>query len=617
MSSSWHWQLKDFAPGEGALADVFANPPAATSQGWIDVQVPGDVHTALVAAGRIPDPFCDQNEIKCAWVEQREWWYRATFTGPKALPADERLQLIFHGVDTFATFWLNGHELGSSANMFRDIEFDVAGQVRPNQENTLAVCFHPPLKALEGKVAPMLMPVPVGGEASKVLMRKAQFGYGWDWGPRLPTIGLWRPVELRQQKRGAISAVHFMTEAITEQAAHVRIKVTVDDFGLVTPSIRHEPLQVDVALKDTGQHLVAQQTVSLSGAGANLYATASFTIDKPHLWWTHDLGDPYLYTLEVTLKDSGAELDRRSLTTGIRTITLDQSPDNDEKGTHFFRFVLNGVPIFAKGANWIPADSFVGALSFERYERWILAAREANMNMLRVWGGGIYEHDWFYDLCNRLGILVWQDFMFACAAYPEDDPAFVDEVRQEAAYQVQRLRNHPCLAIWVGNNECQVIDYLMKQITSDTKPLLGNLYYDQVLPEIVAALDGQTPYWPGSPFGGRYPNDQAVGDVHDWTVWHGLSEDTNFPELFTKGPTPEQVAYTRYAEDMGRFISEFGMHAAPVLETLRRVIPQDQLYHHSPSMDHHNKDNPKNKGDLLMMTSTGLPSGLADYIDLA
>jgi beta-mannosidase len=294
---------------------------------------------------------------------------------------------------------------------------------------------------------------------------------------------------------------------------------------------------------------------------------------------------------------------------------LDQSPDTDEPGTRFFRFVLNGVPIFARGADWIPADSFVGAIPNQRYEMLLAAARDAHMNMIRIWGGGIYEHDVFYNLCDQLGLLVWQDFMFACAAYPEDDPVFVGEVEAEARYQVARLRSHPCLALWCGNNENQWIHDQIFWNRTDY-PVPGALYYHHILPQVVAELDGQTPYWPGSPYGGSDYSSMEDGNRHNWQVWHG-----NVPRRFGEPPqrvnTPEGVSFTHYGEDTGRFISEFGMHASPVYETLRRNVPADQLYHHSPSMDHHNKDNPKNKGDNLMLGVTGLPTTLEDYIDFS
>ncbi len=287
----------------------------------------------------------------------------------------------------------------------------------------------------------------------------------------------------------------------------------------------------------------------------------------------------------------------------------------DEPGTRFFRFVLNGVPIFAKGADWIPTDSFFGHLTEADYAKLLIPARDAHMNMLRIWGGGLYEHDAFYDLCDRLGILVWQDFMFACALYPEHVPSFVAEVEAEARYQVRRLRSRPCMALWCGNNENQWIYdqvYWERRLTR----IPGSLYYHDILPKVVSELDGRIPYWPGSPYGGNDHNSMQDGDRHNWDVWHGGS-----PRQFGEQPKVDHsaagVSYRRYADDTARFVSEFGMHAAPVYETLRRNIPADQLYHHSPSMDHHNKDNPKNKGDRLMESVTGLPDNLDDYIDFS
>ena len=609
------WKLTDFAQREGVALGAYADPHAAV--GWIDAPVPGDLHQALVAAGRISDPFYDRNELDCDWIEEREWWYRTRFSveqGP--LQPDERLVLVFHGLDTFATIWLNGGLLGRHSNMFREAVFDVTHLVRADRPNSLAVCFEPPLAHVKDKTGPSWSPS--GQDPKRNLMRKAQFGFGWDWGPRLPTVGIWRPVELRRQRRAALQGVHFATVNIDPAAEQALVSVRVE----VVRFSGDRPVEVAVALipPDGGDPVVGQ-TLTLADSGSRLTAEASLVVPRPRLWWTHDLGESALYTLLVTLLEGGSELDRMQLPVGIRTVKLDQSPDPDEPGTRFFRFVLNGVPIFARGANWAPASSFVGALTADRYEQLLTTARDANMNMLRIWGGGIYEHDAFYELCDRLGILIWQDFMFACAPYPEDDPAFIGEVRAEADYQVRRLRNHPCLALWCGNNENQWLHLMRAPRHERQVPVPGTLYYDEILPQAVQALDGYTPYWPGSPYGGPQPNSMAEGDVHDWHVWHGHPVEgaagADMARLLSSGPEPEDVAFTHYAEDMGRFISEFGMHASPVYETLRRCIPPRQLYHHSRSMDHHNKDNPKTKGDNLMLTVTGLPRGLEEYIDFS
>jgi beta-mannosidase len=590
------WKLCDFAPGAGLGAGAHA--PQHPEHHWLDVPVPGDVHRALIAAGRISDPFYDRNETTCRWMEEREWWYRTTFqTPPDPLDADERLLLVFHGLDTFATVYLNGDVLGEHHNMFRPATFDVTQCTNPGETNVLAIRFDPPLQRIAGKTQSAW-----GRNPERTPMRKAQFGYGWDWGPRLPTIGIWRPVELVHQRHAALLGVHLSTLEITRSRdrAAVAVHVEAERFA------------------GTGQ-LVArirlggiEHNLKLRGDAAAPDGTSYLTLEYPHLWWTHELGEPALYDLTVTLIDGDMPLEEIHQRVGIRTLVLDQSPDPQERGTTFFRFVLNGVPIFAKGADWIPCDSFVGAIQPERRTALLERVRDANMTMLRVWGGGIYEDDQFYAECDRIGLLVWQDFMFACAMYPEDEPDFVAEVDAEARYQVRRLRSHPCLALWCGNNENQWLHERQYWDRGELPPY-GELYYNQVLPAAVADVDGRTPYWPGSPYGGNDHNDGCHGNVHNWEVWHG-----NFPRRFGEPPrrevTPENVSFLRYADDMGRFISEFGMHAAPILETLQRVIPEDQRYHHSPAMDWHNKDNPKNKGDDLMLGTTGLPSTLDQYI---
>lgn len=610
------WKLKDFAPGEGVAGKVFTEQ--FDTSDWIDISTPGDVHQALIDAGCIEDPFYDRNEDKSAWMEEREWWYRISFESEeKPLSQDERFLLVFQGLDTFVTIWLNGEVLGRHANMFREAVFDVSQRLRtnepdkpdePNGSNTLALCFHPPLQQIEK--APFES---WGRNPERVMMRKAQFGYGWDWGPRLPTIGIWRPVELSRQRCASMQGMHFSTLEIdtNRNTALVAIQVDVERFA------GDQALALSIALHSPGSLVgttaAAERSLTLQGSGSQLSAKVYMEIENPQLWWTHDLGEPALYTLQATLYGDGDQLEQQQREVGIRTLELDQSPDTGEPGTRFFRFVLNGVPIFARGADWIPAHSFVGAISAERYEMLLRAAQEANMNMLRVWGGGIYEHDVFYELCNRSGILVWQDFMFACAMYPENNPGFVDEVEAEARYQVRRLRAHPCMALWCGNNENQWIHDRTYWDQPDY-PVPGSLYYNKLLPQIVQELDGKTAYWPGSPYGGNDYNSTEDGDLHNWQVWHG-----NLPRRFGEKPrvdqSPEGVSFLHYAEDMGRFSSELGMHASPVYETLRRNIPADQLSYHSPAMDHHNKDNPKNKGDNLMITVTGLPNNLEEYID--
>jgi beta-mannosidase len=598
-------KLCDFAPGAGIEAG--AQRAAFDDREWIDVAIPGDVHRALIAAGRIADPFYDHNEALCAWMEEREWWYRIRFdhaSGPAGL--DERLRLILYGLDTFVTIWLNGHELGRHANMFTPAEFDLTALVAPGP-NTLAILFDRPLDHLEA-----LEGIPLWGRnQERVAMRKAQFGYGWDWGPRLPTIGVWLPIALKHERYAVIEGVHISTLEIEREARRAAIAVRVEADHFAEPG----PLVARVRLLSPDSVEAASGILVLPEATRRVSGTLYLTVEQPRLWWTHDLGEPALYAAEITLEAGGRHADNARISFGIRTLTLDQAPDQNERGTRFFRFVLNGVPLFAKGADWIPADSFVGALTAERYEPLIEQARAGRMNMLRVWGGGLYEHDAFYDQCDRRGLLVWHDFMFACAPYPDTDPGFRAEVEAEARYQVRRLRNHPCMALWCGNNENNWI-YEKGHWDQPDAVIPGHILYSEILPAAVAREDGRTPYWPSSPYGGNDYNSFEDGNAHDWFVWHGMYP-RRFGEPQRREYTVESVSYLRYADNMGRFISEFGIHAAPVLQTLRTVIPEDQLFHHSPAMDQHNKDNPKNKGDLLMLSVTGVPETLEQYIDFS
>ena len=416
------WGFQDYAPGEGLA--LGAQSARFADEAWLPIAVPGDVHRALLDAGRIPDPFYDRNEEQVAWMEDREWWYRATLDGPAEPPgAGERLQLVFQGLDTFATIWLDGQELGRHRNMFREAVFDVTEALRTGQPHTLALRFEPPLAQVDEAALPFWAP---GVQSPpRVAMRKAQYGYGWDWGPRLPTIGIYRPVELRRHRLAALAGLRFATLDIDGGSgdALVSVRLEVDRFAT------DAPLDLAVTLRAPDGSVAAERSLML--ATGTDRATAYLQVPRAQLWWSHGLGEQPLYTLEAALAAAGADLDRRTEPVGIRTLALDQSPDPDEAGTRFFRFVLNGVPIFAKGADWIPADSFPGAIEPGRYAALLEAARDANMNMIRVWGGGLYEHDSFYAECDRLGLLVWQDFMFACASYPEDDH-FAAEVRAEA-----------------------------------------------------------------------------------------------------------------------------------------------------------------------------------------
>ena len=595
-----NWSIKDLASGEGRIDALRPDP----GEGWIPATAPGDTYLALHAAGRLPHPFAEQNETACAWVKDREWWWRTTFDADPAGP-DERLILNFEGLDTYATIWLNGELLGDTDNMFLAARFDIGARVRDSGPNDLLVRFTPPALKVAAKSMETwdIIADPIK-TSKRNFIRKAQFGWGWDWGPALPTVGIWRAVELERLKVAHIDDVRFTTVSIgTAVVAQVDVQVEVIAATM--------PLRLAIELVAPDGKVSASQIRIVDAADTK----ATLAIADPQLWWTPELGGQPLYRLKVSLLHGEQEVSSHTRRVGLRSIALDTSPDPDEPGTNFFRFVLNGVPIFARGANWIPASSFVGALERPDYEVLLRAAADANMNMLRVWGGGIYEHDAFYDLCDELGLLVWQDFMFACAPYPEHEADFVDSVRAEAVHQIERLRSHASLALWCGNNEGQAVHQFMDSLRGQSTAFPGDLYFDRIIPGLLARLDPATPYWPGSPYGGPAHNSMRAGDVHNWTVWHGLPPVPDDAPVGSFDHSPEAVAYTRYAEDMARFVSEFGIQAAPSMTTLARWLAPDQMRLGSDGFLNRIKDHPQDKVDAMLIPVTGLPKSLEQYVD--
>ena len=587
---------------------------------WLPAVVPGGVHESLMAAGRIDDPYRDENESSIRWIEERDWWFRGTFAGPTDLAQDERVRLVFHGLDTVAELWLNGAPLGRHENMFRPAEYDVTALL--GSTNEVVVRFSPPLDGLEvppsvadsltrlksilGDIAegtddaPGILSPDLGRATQR---RKATFSWGWDFGPRVPSIGIWRPVELRREKVATISGHHVRTDAIhADGSADVTVSVEVDAFAagaltaravLTTPD--GESYEVEVPVVDGS-------------------VSAFLTIPDAQLWWSHDLGQPALHDVAITLAADGVEVDRLEDRVGLRTITLDRS--DDPEGGRRFGFVLNGVPIFARGAAWLPASMLVGSVTATRHRQLVELARDGGMNMLRIWGGGVYEQDAFYAACDELGVMIWHDFMFACIDYPSEDPTLAAEVAAEAAYQVKRLRNRASMALWAGNNEVQLTHGFAYQ-NYEPGDWGWDFFYD-LLPRTVAELDGAVPYWPGSPWGEApeegfmAANGVLDGDRHAWEVWHGMDFGAGGGDFASIG---EARHYRRYARDRGKFISEFGIHAAPERSTLERWIDPTKLGVHSRTFDLHNKDNPKDKGDAILEIITGLPTTLDEYVD--
>ncbi len=592
--------------------------PDADAEWWPAV-VPGGVHESLMAAGVIQHPYINENESAVRWVEDTTWWYRTHFAGPEDLASDERLRLVLNGLDTVATVWLNQEELGSQANQYRPAVFDITKLVQG--ENELLLRFSPALAdltapevtaaAVEGfaerrneiapaQVAEAAQSVPVP-ELKRTLRRKAACSWGWDFGPRMPSIGLLDGAELWRDRIAVIAGRHIRTDGLNVAAgtATLHTIVEIDSFGGSPDLVRLSVTSPEGIVLQVEQVAAEQVTFDVS-------------LNDVQLWWTHDLGGQPLYQVEIELIAAGEVIDSVSDRVGVREIQLDRSPDDE--GGNLFRFILNGVPIFARGANWLPLSLLIGSVTIDQCHDFVAMARRGNMNMLRIWGGGHYEQDAFWDACDELGVLVWLDFMFACNDYPSDDEALTAEVALEAEYQVRRLRNRPALAIWAGNNEIQAIH---QYAAGNLEP--GNWgwsYFHELLPAAVATQSPGAIYWPSSPFGESTEegvNGVLDGDRHAWEVWHGLNMGAGGPEKFdTRG---QAVHFSRYGYDHGKFISEFGIHASPERATLERWTTNGALELGSDVFVHRNKDNPKDKGFAMMEFETGLPTTFDQYVD--
>jgi beta-mannosidase len=541
------WQLRERGTGE-----------------WLPGRVPGGVHLDLMAAGRISDPFVGDEELRVGWVAERDWEYRREFVVEAAVAAEERVDLVFDGLDTLAEVSLNGAPLGSADNMFRTWRWDVAGLLR-HGSNELAVVFRSAVRRGAELDAKRPLDRPNETLAGAPYLRKAPCHFGWDWGPKLPNVGFWQGVRLEAWSSGRLAEVRLSQSIEGGKAliaAHVKVDRAPGGEGELEAVMRVE--------HPDGRAGVARSVVPAGLSVADL----ALEIADPELWWPNGLGGQPLYRVEVELLGGGRRLDARTMRVGLRTLALRREPD--EWGESF-QFVVNGVPVFAKGSNWIPADSFPARVTPERLEELLGAAAQANHNMIRVWGGGYYETEAFYDACDRFGILVWQDFMFACSVYPLTDPEFLANLECEVREQVRRLRHRACLALWCGNNEMErgwTIWGWSRPGNEDLRAAYLRFFSD-TLPAWVAEQDAATPYWPSSPSSGR-PLEEPIGgnsgDEHEWIVWHGLAP------------------FSAYGHETYRFVSEFGFESLPALATVAAFAPDPADWNlGSPLLDHHQR----------------------------
>lgn len=528
---------------------------------WYPATVPGVVHTDLLQNKIIEDPFFRLNERGLQWIDKEDWVYETCFTLAADMMRKENMELVFEGLDTYADVYLNDECILKANNMFRRWSIPVRQYIR-EENNILKVYFHSPVKIDVPKWDALPYQYPASNDQSEngglfnkkisIFARKAGYHYGWDWGPRLVTSGIWRPVYIRAWSDLRINDVFIEQKEVGAGraviAGHVELDADKDMDGVL----------VTITDEATGRVLGEWQADLKRGTNQ---VTVDFVLHKPKLWWSNGLGEPFLYRFRTDIIAGGELLDSKTERVGIRSLKVVHQPDKDG---HTFYIELNGRPVFAKGANYIPSDNFLPRVTPENYKRTILDAAGVNMNMLRVWGGGIYENDVFYDLCDEYGIMIWQDFMFACSMYPAEG-ALLDNIHQEAVDNVKRLRNHACIALWCGNNECQ--DAWLgwgwkREIERQNKEYADKIWaqyrqqYHVTLPGVVREYAPGTFYWPSSPFAFEGEMSGTTdGDRHYWSVWHG------------KAPISD------YDSEKSRFFSEYGFQSFPEFESVKRYAP--------------------------------------------
>ncbi|MFK7806879.1 MAG: glycoside hydrolase family 2 protein [Saprospiraceae bacterium] len=517
----------------------------ADAEDWMTIsKIPSTVHTALLENKKIEDPFYRNNEADLQWIENKNWEYRKRFDVQPDVLKEEVVELDFKGLDTYAEVFLNGQKILEANNMFRSWTVDVKALLKP-ANNELRILFKNPITIENEKWAVLGYELPDGSR--RTLTRKAAFHYGWDWGPRFVTMGPWKPIELRGWSKAIINTVNYRTLPIGLEA-------TIEAFFDIDATVAGE---AELMVAIDGKKITKTVTLEVGNNTDSL----SFVLQKPKLWWPNGLGEQPLYDItgSVTAPDFS---DRKDDRIGIRRIQLIQEESSDGLS---FTFHVNSRRFFSKGANYIPQDVFQDRVKEEDYKKLLSNAKAANMNMLRVWGGGIYENDEFYETCDELGLLVWQDFMFANAMVPGDE-TFQQNVAAEAEEQIKRLANHPCIALWCGNNEISEGWHRwgwQNNLKEDQKDKIWGDYktvFNNILPQAVDNFNPNVPYWETSPRYGRGDaNHVYVGDSHYWGIWHDAEPFDNFKE---KVP---------------RFMSEFGFQSLPSMKTIESfTLPEDR-----------------------------------------
>lgn len=536
-----------------------------------EVKIPASVYGTLTENGRIPDPYFGENQYAAFQISDDNYTFEHVFAVEDDFKDCDKYYLRFEGIDTNAIIYINGKPIGKTENMHRTYEFDVTENILAGQ-NKLQVCIYSPIEYVKSRQSEDRL----WGVASTTdgfsHIRKAHYMYGWDWGPSLPDMGIWREAQLVGVKGGRIESV-YARQRHTAGSVSLTFETKIEDVS--SDGLR---LDITVAAPD-GKETAVSVPVKADKLSPEI------TIDRPMLWNVRGFGKQNLYRVAAVLFDGSEPVDAQKFSVGLRTVEVSRSPDKDGEE---FCFAVNGMRIFAMGANYIPEDQILPRRSEERTKALLESCAAANYNMIRVWGGGFYPDDYFYEACDRLGLLVWQDLAFACAVY-NADVDFCNNVKQEAADNVKRLRNHPSLAMWCGNNEIEsAILYWGIPVTDSQKQSYTRIF-EKLIPNVIKHYDPQTFYWPSSPSsGGNFadPSAENRGDSHYWAVWHGLKP---FDDL---------------KNHKFRFCSEYGFESIPCMKTVRSFAEKKDMNLMSPVMEAHQKCEAGNEKLLYYLAQT-------------
>ena len=515
---------------------------------WYSANVPGTVHTDLLKNKFIVNPYFADNELKLEWIDKCDWIYKTEFS----IKNNKKYNLVLKGIDTIADVYLNSKKILSCKNMFLSYKVNVEKYLKLGK-NELRIFFHSPINYSikeENKHGKL----PVALNSNRVYMRKAQYSFGWDWGPSFPTAGIFRDIFLEEKKEAKIENILFTTKSISKNKAKVKVA------GIINTK-KHASYKLVIKLQNSSGSIEKKVNINNS-----CDVSAELEISNPNLWWPNGEGEADLYDLSMSIIDKDNNvMDTAEKKVGIRIVEVIKK----EKNKNTFKIRINGKDIFAKGADWIPADSFIPRASKEKYAKLLSLAKEGNMNMVRVWGGGFYENDEFYNFCDEFGLLVWQDFMFACGSYPEHDE-FIGNVKEEVKQNVQRLHHHPAIAVWCGNNENEWLWHQDKKTSYKNMP--GYKIYHTVIPDLLKQIDPSLCYWPSSPFGfEKDPNSFNSGNTHQWDIWS------------------RWVDYENVMHDKSLFVTEFGFQGPANKETFEKYLPKENRKINDRVFEFHNK----------------------------